>query len=314
MTYYNEGIYKISNSEIKCFRNCQREWLLHYCWQWSKKSAPEDASGALKLGSAVHESLEHYYRDHQDPIVYLRSLYEKKIKEAQELGYFASIIDGIRKEGELAQIMVSGLLEWEAENGLDENMELIGVEKTLEHQLPNGAILKGKLDQQWRKADGRIIFRDWKTCKNFSDLDDSFLFNEQIKMYELLERLSGDQVTDGAQFVMLRKVKRTGSAKPPFYKHVEVRPNAAEIESMFRRTVYSTSQIMDTDRECRDNDDIKVAQYYCPPRPSRDCRWRCPFFQVCPLMDDGSNWRGLLHERFEHVNPDTRYDEGGDKK
>ena len=40
---------------------------------------------------------------------------------------------------------------------------------------------------------------------------------------------------------------------------------------------------------------MRTAQAVCEsteerfdPTPTRDCSWWCPFFQVCPLMDDGT--------------------------
>lgn len=310
MTKYADGSYRISNSEIKTFKNCTRHWLLGYHFGYRKKRNPDDATSALSLGSAVHESLEAYYLRGDNPVEWLNRLYEDRINEAAQLGWFQSVQDEIAKEGDLAAIMVEGLLDWANETGMDDGMELIGVEKNLEAPIGDNIYIKGKLDQQWRRADGRVIFRDWKTCAGFRELDDGFLFNEQVKMYELLETLiTPDQVTDGAQFVMLKKVKRTKTAKPPFYRLVEVRPNQEEIQSMFRRTKRSVEQIVQTDTMVSGDTSLECMQYACPPRPSRDCSWACPFFQVCPLMDCGGNWAGLLNERFEQVNPDARYEE-----
>ena len=106
---------------------------------------------------------------------------------------------------------------------------------------------------------------------------------------------------------MMRKVKRTGNAKPPFYKAVKVRPNSAEVDSMYRRTVRSTTEIRDLTRALDANHSIEALQYACPPTPTRDCNWDCPFYDVCPLMDDGSNWQGLLNERYVKIDPDERY-------
>ena len=181
MTLSSDGKLHISNSEIKTYHRCRRKWLLHYYLWWNKQQA-EDFSTPLTLGSAVHESLEQYYLNGLDPVAYLRGVYEDRLDEADRLGYFESVITAVQKERDLALAMVEGLLEWQAETGVDNGMTLIGVEKTLEAPLPNGTILRGKLDQQWRLDDGRVIFRDWKTCQSFSGLEDGFLLNEQIKM------------------------------------------------------------------------------------------------------------------------------------
>ena len=48
------------------------------------------------------------------------------------------------------------------------------------------------------------------------------------------------------------------------------------------------------------------------PRPSRDCSWKCDFFAICKMFDDGSNIDGLIREYYEEADPDERY--GNDDK
>ncbi len=55
----------------------------------------------------------------------------------------------------------------------------------------------------------------------------------------------------------------------------------------------------------RGQDHRKVAY----PNPTRDCSWKCPFYNVCPMMDDGSDYVRMLQNEYEQVNPLARYGE-----
>ncbi len=50
----------------------------------------------------------------------------------------------------------------------------------------------------------------------------------------------------------------------------------------------------------------------CPPRPSRDCLWKCPFLKICPMFDDGSRVEAAIEEHYEVRNPLDYY--GGQEK
>ena len=103
---------------------------------------------------------------------------------------------------------------------------------------------------------------------------------------------------------MLRKVKRTAAAKPPFYKQIEVHHNLEELRSIWYRVIRVIEEIVTTRQELDAGGDHR---YVVPPRPSKDCTWKCPFFAVCPLFDDGSNVEGMLDEYYTHLDPHERY-------
>ncbi len=45
-----------------------------------------------------------------------------------------------------------------------------------------------------------------------------------------------------------------------------------------------------------------------PSNPNRDCVWRCQFVRMCPLMDDGSDWRALLGSQYIQQDPYHYYE------
>jgi hypothetical protein len=178
-----------------------------------------------------------------------------------------------------------------------------------------GVRLRGKLDQRvYRDVDGARLFRDFKTAADLKSGPQLLPLDEQMKYYMMLERLdalakTGDEPpepTQGGLYTMLKKVKRTGRANPPFYDQVEVHHNKRELESMWLRTHRRIQEILEVRGALDTGGDHRFWVY---PRPSRDCSWKCPFLSVCPLMDDSSEetWNALLAAQYEYVDPYERY-------
>jgi hypothetical protein len=135
----------------------------------------------------------------------------------------------------------------------------------------------------------------------------------------------------------LRRVKRTEKSKPPYYMRdrfrytdYELDAELVRIEEVVRQilmarwhlnTVYATSG---GDIEAVN----RVHRQVCRKVPRvHECRWDCPFVTLCPMMDDGSDWAGMLSGsgRFRQADPYSYYredplravraalSEGGDK-
>ena len=43
--------------------------------------------------------------------------------------------------------------------------------------------------------------------------------------------------------------------------------------------------------------------------PTRDTSWKNPYYNLYPLMDDGSDYIRMLQNEYEQVNPLARYGE-----
>lgn len=132
--------------------------------------------------------------------------------------------------------------------------------------------------------------------------------NEQMLHYHLMEFLSledSDVRCDGALYNMLRRVKRSPRAKPPFYDRIEVRHNKFELESYRRRALAATREILITvDRLERGEEHLDVVY----PSPTPNCRFDCDFFAVCNLFDDGSRGvNDMVDALYRETNPLDRY-------
>ena len=292
---------RISNSEIQTFKDCRRRWWLTYYRRLRPKV--QDFTGALALGSRIHEALDRHYSTGQDLLEAHSELVKEDLKKLTDEYRDTSALEA---EAELGHIMLEGYLEWIEHEGIDAELEMISTEEILERPMMDGkVILQGKIDMRVRrKIDGARMIRDFKTVGgSFADFGAMAHMNEQVKTYMLLDEVqegeSGER-TDGAIFTMLRKVKRGAYAKPPFYDQIQVRHNRFTLRA-FLEQLEGTFEDMLRVRDALDAGGSHYKNAY--PTPSKDCKWKCQFFAICPLFDDGSAAEAALSDSFESSDP-----------
>lgn len=302
----------ISNSEIQTFKNCRRQWWLTY--YRGLKPKEEDLVGPLPLGTRVHNALEAHYRDGANVVeAYtrlqnadnLKFLATDKASNAEEVKKFNS-------ESELGRIMVEGYAEWEQEENNDAYFDIVGVERKLSHVLerdPRVEII-GKVDLQVRRrSDGSRATLDHKTTKGFDDYYRHSQASEQLMTYTNLERLNPDDDSrvDGGIYNLLKKVKRTATAKPPFYDRIDVRFNKKQLDSQWIRLQGTVAQMMDVRDALDDGADHRFVAYPTPQMSWKCTTTGCPFATICTWFDDGSAAEEYLEDHFRTVNPNERY-------
>jgi hypothetical protein len=302
---------RLSNSEIQTFKDCRRRWWLTYYRRLQPKY--KETTGALALGSRVHEALDQYYSKGVPLLKAYSDLVEndRLLVADQMFG-----METLEKEAELGRVMLEGYLEWVEENGIDAELEMISTEEQITAPLFGGEVeLTGKLDMRVRrKADGVRLFRDFKTVGgSLSDFANLAPMNEQILTYMLLESTKADEAerVEGGIFTMLKKVRRTAAAKPPFYDQITVRHNVFALRSFWNR-IHGT--IADLMRVRKSLDEGEAHAYVAYPRPTRDCKWKCQFFAICPLFDDGSAAEEALSDMFVEGDPYGYYNNTSEAK
>jgi len=303
--------YKVSNSEIQTFKDCKRKWWLTYYRRLKPKS--EKLTGPLALGSRIHEALDIHYSTGKDLLETHNNLLAKDKILAESQGMYTDTLDS---EGELGRIMLEGFLEWAAEEGIDADFEMISTEEILSMPLFGGEVeLQGKLDMRVkRKSDGTRLFRDWKTVgTSFSEFEATAQMNEQILTYMLLEAANtpeGER-SSGSIFTLLRKVKRSATAKPPFYEQFEVNHNIFTIRSFWKRIHGELADLMGVKKAL---DAGGEHQQIARPHYTRDCKWKCQFELICPMFDDGSPVEDAINTMFEVSDPYAYYADSDEKK
>jgi hypothetical protein len=110
--------------------------------------------------------------------------------------------------------------------------------------------------------------------------------------------------SDGMVFNMLRKVKRSARANPPFFKRAEVRFNEHQLTSAWYRVMAIINDIEAVTARLDAGESHYTAAY---PRPNGDCSWKCEFYPVCGLFDDGSRAEDMLISLYQVGDPLERY-------
>ncbi len=139
--------------------------------------------------------------------------------------------------------------------------------------------------------------------------------DEQMMFYIMLMRLERLQkgedvvaVPRAVLYTMLKKVKRTARATPPFYAQHEIMFNDRALRSMWLRTHRRLQQMLEAREALAAG---HTHQYVVPPRPTKDCAWKCPFVAVCPMADDSSEESlfGVIDQIYDIRDPYERYED-----
>ena len=299
-----------SNSEFRTFKRCRRKWWL--AWHRGLRLIAESPIGVRQVGDRIHRALKTHYAPGgpASPVALLEALEREILLDRQALpnDVDADTLKKFSDEADLQRIMLEGYLQWLAETGADSDIEVIAPETYLEAPLGwygTDVAIIGKIDVRVRrKTDDVHLFIDHKTVANLVQPTLMLPLDEQMLHYHLLEALQADneERCEGALYNMLRRVKRTARAQPPFYARNEVRHNQRELDSYRGRAEATAYDIMDVKEKLADGD-MRVVY----PNPTRDCTWDCPFVSVCPMFDDGSRAEALLEQYFVAGDPLNYY-------
>lgn len=291
---------RVSPSEISKFRRCRRSWALTYYYKWGVDPMRAPATSAALLGTRIHAALEAYYGYDIDPVSALGVIYEHECNKRPDAE------EELTGERAWAMTMVSGYLDWAMETGIDQEYDVVAVERAVESPilLSNGemAIVTGKLDQIIRrKFDGALCVRDWKSVGTMHKAD-LLVLDEQMRIYSaLLTRASDGMRVDGALFAMLLRSKRTARAKGPFYEQVHISYNGADHDSTIRRLQGVLDDMDRVIRQLNAGSDHRTAAY---PHPMTDrCGWDCSFTHMCALFDDGSRAWDAMKGNYVQLDP-----------
>lgn len=333
MTIVN-GVRLVSNSEVQTFKDCPRKWWL--AWHRGLRLRSRRVTGAASTGTRIHVALAALYTPGSVVSAATNALVKAQMADQLEIEAQLSATqfsehgetettrlndeyDKLLKAFDLEHAMLEGYLEWIEESGVDQHLEVISVEQRVEavfsdeetslvRAWPYAVKLIAKLDARVRNLlTGAVKFIDHKTV---GSLYDPLLgINQQMKHYHVIEDLltePGQPRAEGALYNMLRKVKRTRVAKPPFFARVPIDHNKFELISHVAQLIGVIDRLNDVTALLEDKPHLHQA--VAPPRPSRDCVWKCDFFKICRMFDDGSRVEAAIEEHYEVGDPLAYYD------
>ena len=193
----------------------------------------------------------------------------------------------------LAEIMVEGYEEW-LEEGHDAGYTPVAIEEKVEMLITPDVTLHGTLDLVMTDPDGNLWLFDHKTTASFAALANRRMqLSFQLLTYAVLCESHFGQAPAGATYNMLRKVQRTAASKPPFFQREQVHFNSHQLAA-HKTQMLAILNDLRTVEECIAAGDNAVAY----PVVDQDCDWKCPFFSVCAMADDGSDIDGALNDLY----------------
>lgn len=281
----------IRQSQIKQWKGCRRRADLQYGQNLVPKRPDDYQPSKADLGSVVHLALEYHYREGADPAEIVRQVSAEQAQKHPEQW------DSWEDTYKLAEIMVSGYMEWLAEEGADAGFTVTAVERKVE--VPFGTfqgeevVVVGHVDLEGVDSFGRPVLIDHKTVQAIEDRSNGPVDDQRLT-YAVLRMME-----DGTHYAalihnQLRRVKRTARANPPFYARTEVQFNIDHLRKHHGYMKQIVSEIVLSRKLNAEERDV-----FLYANPTKDCHWSCPFYHVCPMFDDGSDWEWYLGEMFE---------------
>lgn len=285
------------SSEVTKFLRCRRSWWLTYHAGEGLGLIPvRYTAGIRDLGTLVHTGVQTFYTG-GDPVAVVREQAERHAAGKHPLmptydEKWLGIYD-------LATIMLDGYVDWVADTGADVGESTVLVEERLMEELGtfhgDVVILGGKPDRLVRNDwTGALILEDTKTVQSCEP--PVLSINTQLLNYATLARLAGWGTPVEMRHNMLKKVKRTAKAKPPFYARESVPLNEEMYDAHWRHLTSIIADMVSCIQRVEAGEDWHVV---CPPNPTKDCSWDCDFLGPCPMFDDGSDAAGYLAAEYE---------------
>lgn len=273
----------LRQSDFKTYMTCGREFYLGVVR--GLEPAQRKASVA-DVGTFVHEGLRAHYT--AQPVEAAMAAATNAAIEADPL-----LVSELTDASKLAHIMVTGYLEWLEVEAPDHGLTAINVEQRFETHVGTyygvEVYVSSAIDLLFRDDQGGVWVYDHKTVDRFDDISGVLDIDFQGQTYDLAIRRNLDLDPLGFVHNQIRRVKRTGTAKPPFYRRQTVRFNAAQRERHLLHLEGLANEIALKVNEVEGLDSSQpLVHRLFRPLPTRDCSWRCDFMKsgrVCPMLD-----------------------------
>lgn len=238
---------RFSSSEEVLFKTCR---LAHH-FKHDLGYAPRVTNRKLSVGIAAHAGVEAYYLG-EDWGAALAKHSEERWQELTEAGLTdrAEVRTDFIKDRDLASAMVKGYIEWTAEEGLDDDWDVVSVEEQAYVELPYApCLLPIKLDLlQRHKVTGLLRIVDLKTRKTLTNDLTGYQLAEQTGNYALgILALYGEAPTS-VVYREARKIIPSGRSKPPYFQEVAVVITHAELMARYDDYIATAKERFDPDR------------------------------------------------------------------
>jgi RecB family exonuclease len=299
MSRYADGVHRYSNTEISTWRDCRRKWMLTYYLGLRKKE--RDVRYPTAVGNLVHGAFETFYLaggldNPNAPTLAREYLVDQRATDLADCA--SEHHETIVKAHKTADACFTSYLHWLDETGADLDLRIIGSEDKLTMDGPvEGTEINGRIDllaEDTRTGD--IVVIDLKLVSSISDKIRMLHLDTQSKQYALLARHKYERPVRVA-FRIVKMNQRSAKTKGVQEEQYEIVLNNGQIETYMRQLEGITSDIIAVTERLDRGEHHQLVAY---PSPSDSCSWKCPFFAVCPMLDDpASDAEWLLNDAFE---------------
>lgn len=284
---------KIRQSEITTYSDCRRKHHFRYTLGLVPKaesSTRPRTPGSREVGTAAHSGFA---------MLNLGGSLERAqnwaLSEMQRLAPEVApeeVTNEWVKAAKLAMAIVGHYHEWQ-EDGNDVGVHFDMVEQDFEEEIgKTGLDVYGKIDAVYRDPlSGKLVVRDFKTVNNFSQVPEEVDF--QLRTYAWAVWKLTNEVPARVEHLMVKRVLGTGNAKRPFVQRHQI-PFNGLILDRHQDHLYQRAFEAAQARSIPDAEDSRLW-----PNPSQECSWKCDYRDVCPMVDDGSDWQGMLEDLYE---------------
>lgn len=313
---------RLSNSKVKTWRRCPKRYEFKYIYGLE----PKKKGIALERGSWIHSLLEVHYdggdwRDrHKELKMEFYSLFDE---EREHLGDLPT---------ECSRIMRAYLRHWKK---ADRNFVVVDTEMNETVTLPNGVELNVIVDLIVQELDTGLLWAwDHKTRKKFGDEDDMVLDPQLTLYFKALEimgykplggvvynelrtkpptvpqpiksgaRLQKKKDIDTDVHTYMKAIEKHGF-NPADYKDILLRLSRTKKDAFFKRTILPKDppqvKTMIGELVMTRNEIRRAEKHNEFPRTfePRQCKWDCPYLDVCVVQMHGGDIESLIQSDFE---------------
>lgn len=290
---------RIRQSAISSWQRCRRKYTFRYDMELVPLSVGprRPASGKRDAGSAAHIGVAAINRGHT-----LQDALEEVTDFVNELRAIRNPdpLPPLTKEDDkewweidrLARAMTENYLDWQSE-GNDVGIEFLEVEKEWEVTIPGTDFtIFGTRDAVfYDPLLAGYVIRDNKSVAAFNQSPEDVDF--QLRTYAWAFWRETGVVPRRAEHFMMKRVLGDGRAKPPFFERFPIRITEQILKAHESQLFVRLSEI---DRHKDMYGGAANASLW--PNPTKDCSWDCDYRDVCPMVDDGSDWEYVLQSQF----------------
>ncbi len=284
----------ITHSDIAQFLKCRRQW------QWGfieDRNPPERVTGALALGSRVHECLEMWYKNGDDPVDTHDKIIASTIAKLEEDGEPSWTLDKLYEDAIVGRNCCTTYMDWLADTGADDGLVADGVESMIETPILDGRVmLRGKVDIRFRReSDGALMICDFKTTgKSVDQLIQELERSYQSFVYAAIQkRITPDDYVIGGMYRIIRKVtrKQYGNTYVDQKMIAGMARSQPNVEQQIFAICSEMADIIDRYAEDKTTDSLYMT-------PGEHCSW-CAYKNPCMIANENPQAaKEMLIEQF----------------